>query len=101
MTLDDNNLQRVFKINGEVVTRSIVGETILVPIRGKLAEMEKIFFLNRVGEFIWRQIDGRISLHQICDKVVERFEVGRPQAEEDVLNFTDALVESGLLIEHS
>jgi hypothetical protein len=91
-------LQNVFRINGEVVIRSVAGETLVVPIRGALVEMESVFVLNGVGAFIMKQMDGRTTLGEICDRVVEAFDVGRTDAERDVLDFVDQLAGGGLIV---
>ena len=82
-----------------IVSRSIAGETILVPIRGNLADMEKIFSLEQVGEFIWQQLDGEQPLSEICDRVVDRFDVERDVAEADLQAFISELQEAGLIID--
>jgi hypothetical protein len=46
--------ERVFRKREEVVSREIAGETILVPIRGKLVDMERIFSVNPVGAHVWQ-----------------------------------------------
>lgn len=85
-------------MKGEVVTRHIAGETILVPIRGKIVEMERLFALNRVGEFIWKQLDGHSTLQEICGRVEETFEVSQAQAWEDMLAFTAELIKADLIV---
>lgn len=90
---------RIFRKQESVVSRSIAGETILVPIRGELADMEKIFSLEQVGEFIWQQIDAKQSLSDICDRIVESFDVERATAEADVEEFIAELQEAGLIVE--
>ena len=80
-----------------VVTRDIVGETILVPIRGKLADMQRIFTLNDVGKFIWSSLDGERSLGEICEDLRTEFDVHKEQAEKDLGDFISELLEAGLI----
>jgi hypothetical protein len=87
----------IFRKNGEIVSRQIAGETILVPVRGKIADMQKIFSLNPVAVFLWDQIDGRQDLQVILDKVIENFEVERDDAESDLLGFISELLQAGLI----
>ena len=54
--------QKVFIKNEEVISRKIAGETILVPVRGRLADMRRIFTLNPVAEYIWHRIDGKNTI---------------------------------------
>lgn len=100
MQAEQNTLwNTVFVKNDQVVYRKIADETLLVPIRGNLADMQRIFALNPVAEFIWQQLDGQQSLTAICDRLLEEFEVDRPQAEADVLEFVQELQQSGLVQE--
>ena len=43
-----------------VISRSIAGETILVPARRRASEMA-LFTLNEVGSFVWERLDGQIG----------------------------------------
>lgn len=94
-------LARIFVQKDEIVSRSIAGETILVPIRGNLADMQNIFTLNEVGAFIWEQLDGKRPLSEIHDSLCECFEVSSEEAERDILEFVDRVNETGLVLEKS
>jgi len=87
----------VFRKRGEIVSRAIAGDTILVPIRGKLADMQVIFSLGPVAAFLWEHLDGQKNLETVTCEVVERFEVGREEAEKDIREFMDELLKSGLI----
>ena len=43
----------------------IAGETIVVPIRGQVGDLESIYNLNEVGSVIWEMTDGQtpVSRH--------------------------------------
>ena len=80
-----------------IVTRQIAGETLLVPIYGDLANMEKIFTLDSVAAFIWEQLDGETRLKDIRDNVLDAFDVDKEQAETDMFEFIDELVKADLV----
>lgn len=82
-----------------VVVRRIADETLLVPITGELAKMQKIFVLDDVGEFVWECLDGRTDLAAVVRKVTESFDVSIEQAETDIGEFAAALLEAGLVVE--
>ena len=94
-----NIIDTVFKKSDELVHRKIAEETILVPIRGTLADMQKIFALNPVAEFVWDLLDGRNSVGEMVEKVVSEFEVERKQAEADLDEFVIDLLNAGLIVE--
>jgi hypothetical protein len=81
----------------DLLTRQIAGETIVVPIRGKLADMQRIFAMNPVAEFVWDRIDGLKNVEQISGEVSDHFDVSEAQARSDVLEFVSELAEAGLV----
>jgi hypothetical protein len=89
--------EKIFIRNQDVVSRKIAGELFLVPVKGKLADMEQIFTLTSVAEYIWGRIDGQRSLDDIRNDVVGQFDVGQEQAESDIREFVAELEEAGLI----
>ena len=89
--------KKVFKKNEQVIFREIAGEALLVPIRDKLADMQSIFALNPVAEYIWQQLDGEHTFEEICDGITSRFKVGKEEAESDLTEFIDRLREAKLI----
>ncbi len=98
MSFESSMQDRVLRLDDRLVSRTIVGETILVPIRGKLADLQRIFALDPVAEFIWKKLDGTKTLSEIRDEVVTAFQVDFEQAGEDLLEFVDSLVKEGLAV---
>jgi hypothetical protein len=90
--------EKLYTKKPDIVARRIAGELFLVPIRSRVADMSAIFSLNGVAGFIWENL-GEKRLKDLCDEVIEIFEVGREQAETDILKFIDELLEAGLIKE--
>ena len=88
-----------YRKNDNVVTREIAGETLLVPVHGELADMQRIFSLTGVGAFIWDRIDGSNSVADLCEGVLERFDVDAQTAEADTRALIRDLLENGLIAE--
>ena len=82
---------------GEFVTRSIAGETIVVPVRGQVGDLDAIYNLNETGAYIWEQIDGRKSVTQVVEAVRGEFEVALEQAEKQTSEFIAALEAAGMI----
>jgi len=74
-----------------VVSRKIADELILVPVRRNVAEMESLYTLNEVGARIYELIDGRRTVREISDVIVEEFDVSPTQAETDVQELLEKL----------
>ena len=88
-----SGLQREYKQNDNFVFRQIENETILVPIKDNVGEMGSIYNLNPVGAFIWQQLDGEKSLHEIAAMITEEFDVPGKQAASDLHEFINELEE--------
>lgn len=84
-----------------VILRQVAGETFLVPIRGRLADMEELFVLNEVGRWLWDGLDGLHSIEDLAANVAAEFEVEEQEACRDALAFVERLAESGLVEESS
>jgi hypothetical protein len=80
-----------------VIVRRIAGEVFLVPIRGRLADLQELFVLNTVGEWLWERLDGSESVEALADGVCGQFEVSQEDALSDVRAFLEELDEAGLL----
>lgn len=89
-------LAAIWRREGEVVVRRIAGETLLVPVRGRLADMRQVFFTGRVGEFIWEHLDGLRTLAQLRDEITARFAVTPAEAGRDLAAFVAELKAAGL-----
>ena len=74
----------------------MAGEVFLVPIRGRLADLQELFVLDDVGSWIWERLDGSRSVHDLATEVVGEFEVDHAQAAADLEVFLQQLREAGL-----
>ena len=81
----------------DFVARDISGETIIVPIKSKVGDLNSIFTLNEIGTMIWGLIDGKKSVSEIAKAVSKTYEVKPEVAEKDTLEFLNTLKEAGLL----
>jgi hypothetical protein len=86
---------RTFNRRESVVRREVAGETFLVPIHGRLADLKELFVLNDVGSWVWEHLDGR-DLDELTAGLCAEFETDAMQAREDAECFVGQLVEAGL-----
>ena len=89
----------VYKKTEHVATRRVGGETILVPISGRLADLEKVYVLNEVGEYIWEQLDGSRDVRHISAGVADEFDADGLREHDECLAFVRELVREGLITE--
>jgi hypothetical protein len=90
---------KVFQRTQNIVSRRVAGELFLVPVAGNLADMQRIFTLTKVAEFIWDRLDGQRSSGDILNDVVEHFDVDEKQAESDIQALLTELLAEGLVQE--
>lgn len=81
----------------DLVTRDVAGETIIVPIKNKVGDLDSIYTLNEVGTLIWGLIDGKKSVSEIAEAICKTYEVKPEDAAKDTLEFLHTLQEAGLL----
>lgn len=83
--------------NADIVTREIVGETLLVPITGKLANLQEIFSLNETGAFVWSNLDGQRTVAEVSAALAAEFDVTSDEALADVVALSGELAGLGML----
>ncbi len=75
-----------------VTGRAVGDESVLLDMRSGV-----YFSLNAVGALIWDSVTRGDAFDTIVTKVVEQFEVDPETARDDVAEFLDSAVESGLI----
>jgi hypothetical protein len=92
-----NTLDTCFAKEKDLVTRDIAGESIIVPIKGHVGDLDGVFTLNEVGAMIWRLIDGQKSGRQLAEAVKHEYHAEAEEAEDDVVDFLQSLEDAGLI----
>jgi hypothetical protein len=92
-----NILTRHYAKDTHLVTRCIAGETIIVPVRSNVGDLNSIYTLNEVGTMIWELIDGKNSAVQIIEAICRDYEVGPEEASKDTVFLLESLEEAGLI----
>ena len=79
--------------------RTIQHETILIPIKDNVGDMDSLYNLNEVGAFIWERLDGEKILRDIRTMITEAFGVSSEEAQEDLYEFVRQLKEIDAILE--
>jgi len=90
-------LEKCFFKEDNCVTREIAGETIIVPIKGRVGDLDSIYTLNEVGTMIWQLIDGQRNIDQIVQAVRETYDVESEEVTKDAVDFLSSLENAGLI----
>jgi hypothetical protein len=80
-------------LHPQVATRIVDGEALIV-----LADSGQVNVLNRVGTRMWELIDGTRSVQQIVDTVCTEFEVTEDQAQRDIEEFVQELIDVNAIV---
>ena len=89
--------ETVYRPTSDVVTRIVGDESVIVPIRSHVADLDAVVTLNPVGARIWELLDGRRNLDAIVGTIVEEYEVEPEAARADVDEFIHSLEEAKLV----
>lgn len=84
-------LAKVYFKSDSIVFRKIGDEFILVPIRHNVGDLDSIYTLNETAARIWELIDGKKSLHEIKNMMIEEFDVTPAEAENDLIEHLQQL----------
>jgi hypothetical protein len=57
------------------VTRQIAGETLIMPVAGRVVDLESIYVLNEVGSRIWQLAGSPTTADLIAEVVAREFDV--------------------------
>src|SRR5208282_6502364 len=87
----------LFTRSRSVVSRVVAGETLIVPVRGKVGDLASIYSFNGTGSLIWQLLDAPRSLSDLIAAVEQEYEVGQEQAHKDVTRFLDDMLSVGVV----
>lgn len=83
------DLKSVPSHSPSIVTRKTGNEYVLVPLANNIAEMDSVYTLNETGAFIWELIDGKKSVGDIIENLINEYEIDKENATDDVFLFID------------
>lgn len=81
----------------DLVTRRIAGETIIVPVRSGIGDLNSIYTLNELGSLTWSLIEQGAQFGQIVQALCGEYEVTSEEAERDLTEFLKSLEAAGLV----
>lgn len=94
-----SHLDYIFIRSKAVVSRRIAGETLIVPVRGRVGDLASIYSFNATGSLLWQALETPQGLSSLIDAVQAEYAVDRGQAEHDVRQFLKDTVSVGLVEE--
>jgi hypothetical protein len=80
-----------------VLQRRLGNESLLVPVKGNLADLQKIFSLNPAGETIWRALEQPCTPEELTRKVCDAYNIDEAIASRDVNRFIQEMTQRNLV----
>jgi hypothetical protein len=87
----------VFKRSEDVVCRAVGLESILVPIRNNVGNLDFVYTLSPVAARIWSLIDGTRTAADVADAIAAEYDVDRDTVLSDFAELVSDLAGVSLL----
>jgi hypothetical protein len=84
-----------------VVSRSLDGETLVVPVRGKVGDLASIYSFNGSGSLIWQLLEKPRTAADLIASLEREYEISqeaqKEQLQKDVEHYLHELASQGLI----
>ena len=90
-------LNKSFVKDADLMTRTIAGETLIVPVRNRIGDLSSIYTLNEVGARVWQLVDGQTPVAEIVQTITSEYEVSEEEAAADIAELLADWQEVGLV----
>jgi hypothetical protein len=88
---------RIFVRSQSVVSRRVSGETLIVPVRGKVGDLASIYSFNEVASLIWQLLEMPRDFSDLVSAVEREYDVDPQLAQQDVSKFLNDMLSVGLV----
>ena len=88
---------RIFLRSRSVVSRRVSGETLIVPVRGKVGDLASIYSFNDVGSLVWQLLEIPRDVSELVSAVEREYAVDPQQVQQDVSKFLNDMLSVGLV----
>src|SRR5439155_19320898 len=76
--------QQVFFRSQSVVSRLVAGETLIVPVGGRVGDLASIYSFNGTGSLVWQMLDLPRTIGGVVDVVAQQCDVEHARVGRDV-----------------
>lgn len=85
------------KVEKDFILREIAGEYIIIPTGKTVLEFNGLITVNEIGVFLWKMLQEEVTLNELVQGVLKKYDVEEKIAREDIQEFLDTLVKGGIL----
>ena len=79
------------------ITRTIAGETVLVPSEETAHDFNGMISLTDTAAFIWEHIEEATDFNQLVDMILDEYEIDRETAAADASGVVMQLLQHGMI----
>ena len=90
--MESLSLEWVLRQNPDQIAAEMDGALVMLNI-----ETGHYYSLNEAANFIWNLLANPASLAEVCDAMMDEFDVSRSTCEADLLRFVEGMLKDGLL----
>lgn len=91
---------KIYAPSDKVISREIMGEIVIVPIESGIADFsDSMFSFNGTGALVWKGIEQKKTISQICETIAQGYDSGMDKIEQDVHRLLSELLEKELIVE--
>lgn len=85
------------KVEKNFVLREIAGDYVIIPTGKTVLEFNGLITVNVVGASIWKILQNDVSFEELVQGILEEYDVEESVAREDIQEFLDKMIASGVL----
>ena len=85
------------RVDKEFVLREIAGDYIIIPTGKTVLEFNGLVTVNEVGVSLWKMLQNEVTFDDLVNGILEEYDVEESVAREDIREFLDKIIESGIL----
>ncbi len=85
------------RVEKEFVLREIAGDYIIIPTGKTVLEFNGLVTVNEVGVSLWKMLQEEITFDGLVAGILEEYDVDESVAREDIREFLDKMMDSGIL----
>jgi hypothetical protein len=87
----------IYAKSDNLVMRAVGGETILVPVRSNVGDLDSVFTLNAIAARIWTLLDGKRTVDEVIEELSREYDAAPDVIRADVAELLAALEEGKLV----
>lgn len=92
-------MERLFQTKQDYIHRKIAQVDVLIGIGDNVADFNGYITLNETAAFLWEQMSDPKTVTQLVEALTGEFAVEQPQAQTDVQQLLESLLEQKLIRE--